>query len=81
MAELNIDASLVKNSGLVQANEELVQLENGCICCTLRADLLREVARLAQKGTFDYCVIESTGISEPMQVRRSQSLVDNDAAL
>lgn len=72
MAELNIDASLVKNAGLVQANEELVQLENGCICCTLRADLLREVARLAQTGTFDYCVIESTGIPEPMQVSCSK---------
>ena len=70
MAELNIDASLVKNAGLVQTSEQMVQMQNGCICCTLRADLLKEVARLAATGAFDYCVIESTGISEPMQVGR-----------
>ena len=51
-----------------QAKEELVELSNGCICCTLRADLLREVTRLAKLGTFDYLLIESTGVSEPMQV-------------
>jgi G3E family GTPase len=73
MAEVNIDAALIRgNTGtgslLKQQAEELVQLENGCICCTLRADLMREVARLARQGAFDCCVIESTGISEPMQV-------------
>lgn len=51
-----------------QAKEELVELSNGCICCTLRADLLREVTRLAKSGAFDYLLIESTGVSEPMQV-------------
>jgi hypothetical protein len=52
-----------------QAQEELVELSNGCICCTLRGDLLREVGRLAAAGAFDYCLIESTGVSEPMQAR------------
>jgi hypothetical protein len=52
-----------------QAQEELVELSNGCICCTLRGDLLREVGRLAAAGVFDYCLIESTGVSEPMQAR------------
>ena len=54
---------------LNQADEELVELSNGCICCTLRGDLLREVGRLAQQGAFDYLLIESTGVSEPMQAR------------
>ncbi|KIY98642.1 hypothetical protein MNEG_9319 [Monoraphidium neglectum] len=68
MAELNIDAALVAGSKLVAAKEDLVQLQNGCICCTLRGDLLQEVAALAAAGNVDYLVIESTGISEPMQV-------------
>jgi len=68
MAELNIDAELVKSSGMVQVKEELIQFENGCICCTLREDLLKEIAKLSEQGQFDYLVIESTGISEPMQV-------------
>merc|ERR1711976_510561 len=68
MAELNIDAELVKSSGMVQVKEELVQFENGCICCTLREDLLKEIAKLSEQGKFDYLVIESTGISEPIQV-------------
>jgi len=68
MAELNIDAELVKNTGMVQVQEELVQFENGCICCTLREDLLKEIAKLSEQGKFDYLVIESTGISEPISV-------------
>lgn len=68
MAELNIDASLVKNSRLIQAEERIVEMQNGCICCTLREDLVREVGALARTGAFDYMIIESTGISEPMQV-------------
>jgi len=73
MAELNIDAELVKNSGMVQVKEELVQFENGCICCTLREDLLKEIAKLSEQNKFDYLVIESTGISEPMQVAETFS--------
>ncbi len=70
MSEINIDAALVRNGGaqLSRTEEKLVEMTNGCICCTLRDDLLQEVTRLAQEGRFDYLLIESTGISEPLPV-------------
>ena len=69
MSEVNIDADLVgKEVTLNRAEEKLVEMGNGCICCTLREDLLLEVADLARAGRFDYLVIESTGISEPLPV-------------
>ncbi len=69
MSEVNIDAALVnKEVQLNRAEEKLVEMRNGCICCTLREDLLVEVSRLAKDGRFDYLVIESTGISEPLPV-------------
>ena len=68
MSEINVDAELVKHSEVLRADEQLVEMTNGCICCTLREDLVVEVARLAAEGQFDSIVIESTGISEPMPV-------------
>lgn len=86
MSEVNIDAALVRNGGaeLSRTNETLVEMSNGCICCTLREDLLIEVTRLARENRFDQLVIESTGISEPLPVaetftftdERGQSLAD-----
>jgi G3E family GTPase len=70
MSEVNIDADLVREGGanLSHNDETLVEMSNGCICCTLRDDLLQEVRRLAEDGRFDYLLIESTGISEPLPV-------------
>jgi len=70
MSEINIDAELIKNSknSLSRREEKLIELSNGCICCTLREDLLIEVDKLAKEGIFDYLLIESTGISEPLPV-------------
>jgi G3E family GTPase len=70
MSEVNIDADLVERSGanLSKTEEKLVEMSNGCICCTLREDLLMQVRELAQNGNFDYLLIESTGISEPLPV-------------
>jgi len=69
MSEVNIDADLIREGAeLSRAEEKLVEMTNGCICCTLRDDLLTEVKRLAAEGRFDYLLIESTGIAEPMPV-------------
>ncbi len=70
MSEVNIDADLIRDgdANLSRTNEQLVEMTNGCICCTLRDDLLKEVRTLADAGRFDYLLIESTGISEPLPV-------------
>ena len=70
MSEVNIDAALVRDGGadLSRTEEQLVEMTNGCICCTLRDDLLQEVRRLSQEGRFDYLLIEGTGIAEPLPV-------------
>lgn len=70
MSEVNIDADLVERGGanLSRTEEKLVEMSNGCICCTLREDLLEQVASLAKDGKYDYLLIESTGISEPLPV-------------
>ncbi len=80
MSEVNIDAVLVRDGGadLSRTDEQLVEMSNGCICCTLREDLLIEVARLANEGRFDYLLIESTGISEPMPVAETFTFEDEE---
>ena len=72
MSEVNIDADLVREggAGLSRTDEKLVEMTNGCICCTLRDDLLAEVRRLAAEGRFDCLLIEGTGIAEPLPGRR-----------
>lgn len=80
MSEVNIDADLVREGGaqLSRAEEKLVEMSNGCICCTLREDLLIEIHRLAQEDRFDYLLIESTGISEPMPVAETFTFRDEE---
>eukprot|EP00854_Cymbomonas_tetramitiformis_P016644 gene16644-19772_t len=71
MGEINLDADEIKDSKLIQEDAEMVELHNGCICCTLRGDLLKTVKSLSQEGKYDYLVIESTGISEPLPVAQT----------
>ena len=80
MSEVNIDASLVRDGGskLSRTEERLVEMTNGCICCTLREDLMIEVDRLAREDRFDHLLIESTGIGEPMPVAATFSFRDED---
>jgi G3E family GTPase len=79
MSEVNVDAALVKNeNALSRTEEKLVEMSNGCICCTLREDLMVEVERLAKEDRFDYLLIESTGISEPVPVAQTFSFVDEE---
>ena len=79
MSEINIDSAIVQNEvSLNRSEEKLVEMSNGCICCTLREDLLEEVTNLAKEGRFDYLVIESTGISEPLPVAETFTFADED---
>ncbi len=79
MSEVNIDADLVRaDTELSRTDETLVEMSNGCICCTLRDDLLAEVRRLAGEGRFDYLLIESTGISEPLPVAATFEFRDTE---
>ena len=79
MSEINIDSEIVKNEiTLNRSEEKLVEMSNGCICCTLREDLLEEVTNLAKQERFDYLVIESTGISEPLPVAETFTFADEN---
>lgn len=79
MSEVNIDAQLIENENILSRTEEkLVELSNGCICCTLREDLMQEVEKLAKEKRFDYLIIESTGISEPVPVAQTFSFIDEE---
>ncbi|WP_334076981.1 GTP-binding protein [Paenibacillus sanfengchensis] len=82
MSEINIDAGLIQNgANLSRTEEKLVELSNGCICCTLRDDLLQEVQRLAAEGRFDYILIESTGISEPVPIAQTFTYADPETGI
>jgi len=81
MSEINVDASLVKQGGFSRTDEKLVEMQNGCICCTLREDLIIEVEKLAQNGDIDYIIIESSGISEPIPVAQTFTYVDESMGI
>ena len=82
MSEVNIDSQIVDNQGVLSRTEEkMVEMSNGCICCTLREDLMIEVERLAKENRFDYLLIESTGISEPVPIAQTFSFASEDGLI
>ncbi len=81
MSEINVDADLIEQGGFNRTEEKLVEMSNGCICCTLREDLLIEVERLAKQGNIDHILIESTGISEPVPVAQTFSYIDEETGI
>jgi G3E family GTPase len=81
MSEINIDAELIRQGGFSRTEEKLVQIQNGCICCTLREDLIKEVEKLADAGNIDYIVIESSGISEPIPVAQTFTYIDEELGI
>jgi G3E family GTPase len=82
MSEINVDAKLIENENTLSRTEEkLVEMSNGCICCTLREDLMEEVEKLANEKRFDYLLIESTGISEPVPIAQTFSFVDEEKGI
>ncbi|MBU9713647.1 GTP-binding protein [Evansella tamaricis] len=81
MSEINIDALMIKQGSFSRTEEKLVELQNGCICCTLREDLILEVEKLVRAGNIDYIVIESTGISEPIPVAQSFTYYDDELGI
>ena len=81
MSEINIDSALIQNNGFSRTEEKLIELSNGCICCTLREDLMIEVEKLVAEGNIDYIIIESTGISEPIPVAQTFTYIDEEVGI
>jgi G3E family GTPase len=81
MSEINIDAELIRQDGFSRTEEKLVQIQNGCICCTLREDLIKGVEKLVDAGNIDYIVIESSGISEPIPVAQTFTYIDEELGI
>lgn len=82
MSEINVDSDIIKSTNkLSRTEEKLVEMSNGCICCTLREDLMGEVEHLAKENRFDYLLIESTGISEPIPVAQTFSFKDEEKGI
>jgi len=82
MSEVNIDAQFIESENTLSRTEEkLVEMSNGCICCTLREDLMIEVEKLASQNKFDYLLIESTGISEPIPVAQTFTFESEDGSI
>ena len=81
IGEVNIDANLIQKGGVVnQTDDSLVPLQNGCICCTLKVDLMQQIAELAKTGKFDYILIEASGICEPIPIAQTITAISSDAA-
>ena len=81
IGEVNIDASLIQKGGVVnQTDDSLVPLQNGCICCTLKVDLMKQIVELAQTGKFDYILIEASGICEPIPIAQTITAISSEAA-
>jgi G3E family GTPase len=80
MASINIDAELVRQGGALKKDEKMIELSNGCICCTLREDLLESISSLCKERRFDHVLIESSGVSEPMPVAETFTFRDKDGA-
>ena len=76
MASVNVDAELVRRGGMLQKEEKMIELSNGCICCTLREDLLTSLSSLAAENRFDHVLVESSGISEPLPVAETFTFRD-----